>query len=140
MWNDWTRKVLCAADEIVITATPDLANLRNTKNLFDTLRKLRPNDHAPLLVLNQVGMAKRPEISPEAFCDPLEIDPLAIIPFDAPLFGEAANSGLMIAESSARSPTAEAISQIAHVVTGRAEVKKRKKAGLSSLMGLLGRK
>jgi len=140
VWNDWTRKVLCAADEIVITATPDLANLRNTKNLFDTLRKLRPNDHAPLLVLNQVGMAKRPEISPEAFCDPLDINPLAIIPFDAPLFGEAANSGLMIAESSAKSPTAEAMSQIAHVVTGRAEVKKRKKAGLSSLMGLLGRK
>ena len=140
VWNDWTRKVLCAADEIVITATPDLANLRNTKNLFDTLRKLRPNDHAPLLVLNQVGMAKRPEIAPEAFCDPLEIDPLAIIPFDAPLFGEAANSGLMIAESSAKSPIAESLSQIAHVVTGRAEVKKRKKAGLSSLMSLLGRK
>jgi pilus assembly protein CpaF len=68
VWNDWTRKVLCAADEIVITATPDLANLRNTKNLFDTLRKLRPNDHTPLLILNQVGMAKRPEIAPEAFC------------------------------------------------------------------------
>ncbi|MBC7281730.1 CpaE family protein [Hoeflea sp.] len=140
IWTDWTRKVLCAADEIVITATPDLANLRNTKNLFDTLRKLRPNDHQPLLILNQVGMAKRPEIAPDVFCDPLEIEPLAIIPFDAMLFGEAANSGLMIGESSAKSPVAEAMSQIAHVVTGRAEVKKRKRTGLSSLMGLLGRK
>ena len=140
LWTDWTRKVLCAADVIVVTATPDLANLRNTKNMFDTLRKLRPNDQPPLLILNQVGLAKRPEIAPEVFCDPLEIDPLAIIPFDAPLFGEAANSGLMIAESSAKSPVAESLSQIAHVVTGRAEVKKRKKAGLSSLMGLLGRK
>lgn len=140
VWTEWTRKVLCAADEIVITATPDLANLRNTKNLFDTLRKLRPNDHQPLLILNQVGMAKRPEIAPDVFCDPLEIEPMAIIPFDAPLFGEAANSGLMIAESSARSPIAESIAQIAHVVTGRAEVRKRKKAGLSSLMGFLGRK
>ena len=140
IWTDWTRKVLCAADEIVITATPDLANLRNTKNLFDTLRKLRPNDRQPLLILNQVGMAKRPEIAPDVFCDPLEIEPLAIIPFEATLFGEAANSGLMIGESSAKSPVAEALSQIAHVVTGRAEVKKRKRAGLSSLMGLLGRK
>ena len=140
IWTDWTRKVLCAADEIVVTATPDLANLRNTKNLFDTLRKLRPNDHQPYLVLNQVGLAKRPEIAPDVFCDPLEIEPLAIIPFDAPLFGEAANSGLMIAESSAKSPVAEALSQIAHVVTGRAEMKKRKRAGLSSLMGMLGRK
>lgn len=140
VWSDWSRKVLCAADEIVITATPDLANLRNTKNLFDTLRKLRPNDHPPFLILNQVGLAKRPEIAPDVFCDPLEVEPLAIIPFDAPLFGEAANSGLMIAESAAKSPVAESMSQIAHVVTGRAEVKKRKKAGLSSLMGLLGRK
>jgi pilus assembly protein CpaE len=140
IWSDWTRKVLCAADEIVITATPDLANLRNTKNLFDTLRKLRPNDHQPFLILNQVGLAKRPEIAPEVFCDPLEIEPLAIIPFDAPLFGEAANSGLMIAESAAKSPVAESLSQIAHVVTGRAEAKKRKKAGLSSLMSMLGRK
>ncbi|MDF1610358.1 CtpF protein [Hoeflea sp. YIM 152468] len=140
VWNEWTKKVLCAADEIVITATPDLANLRNTKNLFDTLRKLRPNDHAPFLILNQVGMAKRPEIAPDVFCDPLQVEPLAIIPFDAALFGEAANSGLMIAESSAKSPTAEAISQIAHVVTGRAEVKKRRKQGLSSLIGLLSRK
>lgn len=140
LWSDWSRKILCAADEIVITATPDLANLRNTKNLFDTLRKLRPNDHPPYLILNQVGLAKRPEIAPDVFCDPLEVEPLAIIPFDAPLFGEAANSGLMIAESAAKSPVAESMSQIAHVVTGRAEVKKRKKAGLSSLMGLLGRK
>lgn len=140
IWSDWTRKVLSAADEVVITATPDLANLRNTKNLFDTLRKLRPNDHPPFLILNQVGMTKRPEIAPEVFCDPLEVEPLAIIPFDAPLFGEAANSGLMIAESAAKSPVAEAFSQIAHVVTGRAEMKKRKKAGLASLMGMLGRK
>lgn len=140
IWSDWSRKILSAADEVVITATPDLANLRNTKNLFDTLRKLRPNDHPPFLILNQVGMAKRPEIAPEVFCDPLEIEPLAIIPFDAPLFGEAANSGLMISESAAKSPVAESFSQIAHVVTGRAEMKKRKKAGLASLMGMLGRK
>ncbi len=140
IWSDWTRKLLCAADEIVITATPDLANLRNTKNLFDTLRKLRPNDHPPMLILNQVGMARRPEIAPDVFCDPLEIEPLAIIPLDAPLFGEAANSGRMIAESSAKSPIAESLAQIAHVVTGRAEAKRRKKVGLSSLMGLLGRK
>lgn len=140
LWTDWTRKVLCNVDEIVITATPDLANLRNTKNLYDTLAKLRPNDARPLLVLNQVGVPKRPDIAPDVFCEPLGVEPVAIIPFDAQLFGEAANSGLMIAEASSRSPIAESLSQLAHVVTGRAEVKKRKKAGLSGLMGLLGRK
>lgn len=139
VWNDWTRQLLASIDEIVITATPDLANLRNTKNLYDTLAKLRPNDTPPLLVLNQVGMAKRPEIAIDVFCEPLGVEPVAIIPFDAQLFGDAANSGLMIAESNARSPVAESIVQLAHVVTGRAEMKKRKKSGLAGLMGLLGR-
>ncbi|TDH37925.1 CtpF protein [Pseudohoeflea suaedae] len=140
LWNDWTRKVLSASDEIVITATPDLANLRNTKNLFDTLAKLRPNDTPPLLVLNQVGVAKRPEIGVDIFCEPLGVEPCAIIPFDAQLFGDASNSGLMIAEANAKSPVAESLSQLAHIVTGRAEVKKRRKSGLGGLMGLLGRK
>jgi pilus assembly protein CpaE len=62
-WSEWTRSVLASADEVVICASPDLANLRNTKNLIDSLRKMRPNDKMPHLVLNQVGMPKRPEIA-----------------------------------------------------------------------------
>src|SRR5690606_23344781 len=63
IWTGWTKSVLMQADDIVITATPELANLRNTKNLVDTLRRLRPNDPAPKLVINQTGVPKRPEIS-----------------------------------------------------------------------------
>lgn len=139
-WSDWTRAVLSDADEVVITCAPDLANLRNAKNMVDALKKLRPNDKAPHLVLNQVGMAKRPEISPQDFFEPLEIEPVAIIPFDAMLFGTAANSGRMISEMDAKSPTAETFSQLAHLVTGRATIKKPKKAGLSSLIGKLRKK
>src|SRR5690606_8097116 len=97
-WSDWARAVLAEADEVVITAVPDLANLRNAKNMLDALKKLRPNDHPPHLILNQVGMPKRPEIAPADFFEPLEIEPVAIIPFDVQLFGNAANSGRMIAE------------------------------------------
>ncbi len=86
LWTEWTRSVLSAVDEVVICAAPDLANLRNAKNMLDALRKLRPNDKAPHLILNQVGMPKRPEIGPSEFCEPLEIDPIAIIPFDISLF------------------------------------------------------
>ena len=139
-WNDWTRNVLSSADEIVITAAPDLANLRNTKNMMDALKKLRPNDKAPHIVLNQVGLPKRPEIAPADFCEPLELDPVAILTFDAQLFGNAANSGRMISEIDAKSPTAETFSQLAHLITGRATVKKPKRAGLSTVLGLLGRK
>ncbi|MDX3929951.1 MAG: CpaE family protein [Shinella sp.] len=139
-WSDWTRAVLSDADEIVITAVPDLANLRNAKNMFDALKKLRPNDKVPHLILNQVGVPKRPEIAPDDFCDPLEIQPIAIIPFDAQLFGTAANSGRMITEMDRKAPAAETFSQLAHIVTGRASVKKPRKAGLGKMLGLLGRK
>ena len=69
-------------DEVVIVATPDLANLRNTKNLLDTLAQLRPNDVKPHLVLNQMGIPKRPEIALADFAEPLGIDPIATIDFD----------------------------------------------------------
>jgi pilus assembly protein CpaE len=138
-WCEWTRSVLADVDEVVISAVPDLANLRNTKNMLDALRKLRPNDHAPHLILNQVGMPKRPEIAPADFCEALEMEPIAILPFDVQLFGNAANSGRMISEIDAKSPAAETFSQICHVVTGRATLKKAKKAGLSKMLGMLRR-
>ncbi|MCR9137129.1 MAG: AAA family ATPase [Alphaproteobacteria bacterium] len=138
-WTDWTQSVMKEVDDVIITATPDLANLRNTKNLLDTLIKLRPNDKTPRIILNQVGMPKRPEISLDDFCEPLEIEPTAIIPFDALLFGTASNSGRMIAETDAKAPTAETFSQLAHILTGRAEVKSKKKSGLSNLRSLLRR-
>ncbi|MFD1329648.1 CtpF protein [Mycoplana ramosa] len=139
-WSEWTRTLLGEVDEVIVTAVPDLANLRNAKNMFDALKKLRPNDRSPHLILNQVGMPKRPEIAPGDFCDPLEVQPIAIIPFDAQLFGTAANSGRMIAEMDKKSPAAETFSQIAHIVTGRATVKKPKKGGLGKVLGMLGRK
>ena len=139
VWSDWTRSVLSEADEVVITCTPDLANLRNAKNMLDALKNLRPNDKRPHLVLNQVGMPKRPEIAPSDFFEPLEIEPIAIIPFDVQLFGNAANSGRMISEIDAKSPTAETFAQIAHIVTGRASLKKPKKPGLGRMLGLLRR-
>lgn len=139
-WSGWTRTTLMRADEVVIVATPDLANLRNTKNLLDTLAQLRPNDVKPHLVLNQMGIPKRPEIALSDFSEPLGIDPIATIDFDPQLFGNAANNGRMIAETNPESPIAEAISHIAHVVTGRADVQPRKKTGISSLLGKFARK
>src|SRR5690606_27674347 len=50
-WNAWVRHTLATIDEVVIVAEPDLANLRNTKNLADTIKSLRPTEKAPGLVL-----------------------------------------------------------------------------------------
>ena len=43
VWTAWLKKTLLAADEVVLTVEPDLANLRNAKNLTDLLRTGRKN-------------------------------------------------------------------------------------------------
>jgi len=137
VWNGWTRNTLVEADEVVITATPELANLRNTKNLVDTLRKLRPNDKPPHLIINQAGVPKRPEISPSDFTEPLGLTPLAIIPFEPQFFGNAANNGRMLAEMDAQHAIVKTISEIAHIITGRSEIKTRAKPGLTGILNKL---
>src|SRR5262245_33165574 len=62
MWTGWAKRALVGADDILVVAAPDLANLRNAKNLIDVLRSARPNDQHPHYCLNQVGMPKRPEL------------------------------------------------------------------------------
>jgi pilus assembly protein CpaE len=136
-WNGWTKNTLTRADEIVITATPELANLRNTKNLVDMLKKLRPNDGPPKLVINQAGVPKRPEIAAADFAEPLGIQPMAVIPFDPQLFGNSANNGRMLGEMDAKHAIVQMVNEMAHVLTGRSEIKARKKAGLASLLGKL---
>lgn len=136
-WTGWTRATLSQADDVVVVAAPELANLRNTKNLIDTLRALRPNDSPPRLVVNQVGVPKRPEISVGDFVDPLDLDPAAVIPFDPQLFGNAANSGRMLAETEAGSPIVATLGELAHIVTGRTTVAPKHKPGLQGLLARL---
>jgi pilus assembly protein CpaE len=93
LWTAWAKEVVLKADYVVITAVPDLASLRNTKNLVDQMKASRPNDRPPLLVLNQVGLPKRPEISVKDFGQAIELEPRVVIDFDAQLFGTAANNG-----------------------------------------------
>jgi len=130
-WSAWTKRLLIGADDILVVAGPDLANLRNAKNLMDLLRTSRPNDHRPHYCLNQVGVPKRPEISPADFAKALESDPVAVIPFEPQLFGPAANNGQMISEVSAKHKTAEMFREMAKALTGRAEAK-RSRGGLLS--------
>ena len=133
-WTGWTKRTLIAADDILVVAGPDLANLRNAKNLLDLLRAARPNDHRPFYCLNQVGVPKRPEIKPHDFAKALDDEPAAVIPFEPQIFGTAANNGQMIAELSSSHRTAETFRQLAQKLTGRAETKKAKSSLLSPLI------
>jgi pilus assembly protein CpaE len=139
-WSGWTKRALVGADDILIVAAPDLANLRNAKNMFDTLKAARPNDRAPIYCLNQVGIPKRPEIKAGEFAKAIESDPIVSIPFEPQIFGSAANNGQMIAEISSNHRTAEMFLQIAQRLTGRGDSKKSGNSFLAPLLGKLRRK
>jgi pilus assembly protein CpaE len=118
-WTPWTRHVLNTADEIVIVATPDLASLRNAKNMIEALQGKRINDAPPRLVINQTGVPKRPEIATKEFAATVGQDPALVLPFDPVLFGGAANNGQMVLQVQPNSRSAEGIKSLASLVTGR---------------------
>lgn len=118
-WTSWMRRTLISADEVVIVATPDLASLRNAKNMIDLIRHGRPNDAPPRLVLNQVGMPGRPEIPAKDFGAALGVHPSLLIPFDAKTFGAAANNGQMILDAGGKTKAAEAFQTLAQIVSRR---------------------
>jgi pilus assembly protein CpaE len=136
-WMAWARRLLIASDEIVIVATPDLASLRNTKNLFDLLRQNRPHDSAPKLVLNQTGLPKRPEIAAAEFAKAIGTEAAATLPFDAALFGTAANNGQMIAEVQPSGKHTETFTALAASVMGRSEPKRGRAGLLDPIMSKL---
>jgi pilus assembly protein CpaE len=140
LWSGWARRILVSADDVIVVASPDLANLRNTKNLIDNVRGARLNDAPPRLVLNGVGMFKRPEIAAAEFAKAVETQPIAIVPHDAKLFGGAANNGQMIAEIEPNGKTAQVFVDLASTLAGRTDTRKPKRSVLEPLIAKLGRK
>lgn len=141
VWTAWSKRALIAADEVVVVASPDLANLRNAKNLIDLLKTARPNDAAPTLVLNQVAIPKRAEIKPGDFAKALDLQPAATIIFEPGVFGAAANNGQMIAETAPSNKINEVFLDLAKRVTGKTEAKRSKRpAFLEPMMARINRK
>ena len=133
LWSGWMRRTLLGADDVVVTAAPDLASLRNAKNIVDLVRQARPNDSPPMLVLNMVGSPGRPEIPTKDFGEALGLETGIILPFDAKLFGQAANNGQMIEEVSPKSKAAEAFQRLALSITRRDPPPAPKKSALAGL-------
>lgn len=137
-WTAWCKRILLHADEVVITAEPDLANLRNTKNIVDLLKSARKNDASPRLVLNRVGMPKRPEITVKEFEHNVGLKATAVIEFDVERFGQAAINGRMIEELDTKAPAAQVFRTMAHVITNRRETRaERKPSSAASAIGPL---
>ena len=135
LWSGWVRQSLMTADEAVVVATPDLASLRNAKNLIELMIQGRPNDGPPKLVLNQVGVPGRPEIPVKDFAQAVGVEPALVLPFEPKLYGQAANHGQMISELNSKSKAAEGFSQLARAVARReaAPTSSRKPSPLANL-------
>jgi pilus assembly protein CpaE len=116
-WSPWSRHMVVNADDVVITATPDLASMRNARNIAEILRVSRQNDNPPYLILNQTGVPKRPEISAEDFAKAVGMDPNVIIPFDPITFANAATTGRMLCEMSPKAKPAEEITKMFKLLT-----------------------
>jgi pilus assembly protein CpaE len=138
LWSNWMRRTLLTADDVVLVATPELASLRNAKNLVDLMRQGRPNDGPPKLVLNQVGVQGRPEIPVKDFGEALGLTPALCLPFDPKLFGNAANNGQMLEEVNAKTRVVEGLNHLAQLIGRREPVQAPAKPSL--LSSLLKRK
>jgi pilus assembly protein CpaE len=125
VWTAPIKHLMSAADHVLLVAEPDLAGLRNTKTLHELLKAARPNDPHPRLILNKVGVPKRPEIALTDFVKAVGVE-ATTIPYDAQLFGQAANNGQMISEIQASGKHADIFLSLARTITGRAEVRKPK--------------
>ncbi len=134
IWSDWFKSTIIGADEICVVAGPDLASLRNGKNLIDFLKAARPNDQPPKLILNMVGVPKRPEIPAKDFGQAIGLEPTLILPFEPHIFGTAANNGQMIFDVGPDSKCAAGIDQLATLLTGR-EVQTSKPSLMKKLLG-----
>lgn len=133
-WNEWTYQTLLSSDEVILVCQPDLASLRNGKNIIDELKAQRPNDVPPKLVVNMTGVPKRPEIPTKDFAAAIEVEPSIILPFDPQLFGTASNNGQMVSETDATAEASVSIDQLAGALTGR-EIVPQTKTLLSKLLG-----
>jgi pilus assembly protein CpaE len=140
VWSPWVRQTLLAADDVVIVAAPCLGSLRNGKAFLDILKQHRPNDTPPRLVLNQVGIPKRPEIPVKEFASAIGMEPAVALPFEPQLFGASANHGQMLVEMHPKSNAAEGMMRLAEIVTGRRPQENSQKSVLPFLSLLTGRK
>jgi pilus assembly protein CpaE len=95
-----------------------------------------------MLVLNQVGMPKRPEIPPAEFAKALGLDLTASIPHDPQSFGQAQGNGQMIFEVAPKSKSAELLGMLSEKLIGssRPPGKPASKSAIAGLLAKLNKK
>jgi pilus assembly protein CpaE len=124
-WGAWVKHVLDLADEIVVTAVPTLASLRNAKSITETLNAKRKNDVPVRTVLNRVGQNGKRDIAAKDFASALGSPLTVTLPYEPAIFAEAANTGRMVCEQGKAKAVVEPLHLLATAVSGRQPVEKR---------------
>ncbi|MDJ0922148.1 MAG: AAA family ATPase [Henriciella sp.] len=134
VWNQWSYETLVGSDEVILVCQPDLASLRNGKNMIDKISADRPNDAPPRVVINMIGVPKRPEIPVKDFAAAIGVEPDIALPFDPQLFGTASNNGQMISETDPKAKPSLALDHMAMLLTGR-DVQQESRSFFKKLLG-----
>tara|TARA_A100001037_G_scaffold305167_1_gene344301 strand:+ start:4582 stop:5757 length:1176 start_codon:yes stop_codon:yes gene_type:complete len=133
-WNDWVRATITSADDVMVTATPDLVSLRDAQNLLRHINEVRGDERRAKLVINQIGKTKKTELNERDFEDAIGDKPTLTVAYDAILFGTASNNGQPVGEVSGRSKAAGNFRQLAETLSGSQKSGKSRKKGLISLL------
>ena len=134
-WSPWVINLMIGADELIVTALPDLANLRDCKSLFEGVGRRRGEGAPTRVLLNRTDAYRKTQLSAKDFEDNLDSPPLASIPFDPVLFGAALNNGQMVGETATGHKIAETFLDLAVRLAGRQPAAAQRKGG--SLLGWL---
>jgi len=133
LWSSWVHEILIGANEVLVVATADLASLRTTKNLFELLRQRRGVNAPIRLVLNEVGLSRRTEISQKDFEKAVSVKPSEQIASNPVLFGTSLNDGAPVARMDPKSTIAQQFAHLAAVLSGREVAAAKKSNPFSSL-------
>jgi pilus assembly protein CpaE len=135
MWLPWVESVLGISDEIVVTATPRLASLRNAKQIIEAIAARRLGDTPIRVVVNHVGAHPRTELAAKDFVTALDRAPTLLLRHDPAAFETASNNGQIIGDAVRSPKLAELFERLALAVSGRHKLEKRP-AGLAERLRL----
>ena len=133
-WCDWVKRSLTSADEVIVTATPDLVSLRDAQNLLRHINEIRGDDRAAKLLLNQMGKTKKTELNERDFEEAVGNKPALTVAYDAILFGTASNNGQPVGEVNRKSKVSASFREFTDLLSGSQKSGKSKKKGLLSRM------
>lgn len=135
-WSGWVEGVMIGADEAVLVVSPDIANIRDARNLLDFLNSKRGDNRPCKLIINKSDLARRTRLLPKDISNTLGVQPIANIPFDPVVFIEASNDGKMVGERFKSHKLVGTFTDLAMKLGARGSVKGRPEKKKFSMSGM----